>query len=281
MLPVFERPDDADRRASTLCRKFCADVGWPSSLQPVPRISTASQRYYWTVPLLGVILIHPGEEQRLLGLPDLAHELAHFLVEDPRIGVWGDLAEAIDEHVRTLPVFVNYNAQHVRDAWKRWRVELACDMAATFMVGPAYGWQHLRLSCGEQRTLFEPVPPAAGHPADAARMRAICLTLETMELSDSAERLSVLFSELGAAMEQKAGGDYKWAYPDAVLVRLADTVSRALVEVGMVAWRPGTHTEGHVPALLNQAWDQFHENPDDYLDWERAALERLWSAIEG
>lgn len=132
---------------------------------------------------MDIIMTPQTQAGDLLALPDLYHELAHFVVFRQR---------SILE-VRLLGLIHKFFANSLRRGRQQglseaslkimsdnytlrigsWHVESACDTVATFWCGPAYGWANLRLSA----TRGDPHQDSVPHPADDARRAGIACIL--------------------------------------------------------------------------------------------------------
>jgi hypothetical protein len=151
-LLVVERYAEPDRRLTRFCRRAATDVRWPSS---PPLVSASSNEYYWTHTYVEFICVPATEDRCLLGLPDLFHELGHLLLLRHEPQLVGDFHQNLEDYivgelrrVDTGQRAPEYRQLYVelfsqwRDAWFQ---EFVCDMVATFLIGPAFGWQHIRL----------------------------------------------------------------------------------------------------------------------------------------
>jgi len=132
---------------------------------------------------MDIIMTPQTQDGDQLALPDLYHELAHFVVFRQR---------SILE-VRLLGLIHKFFANSLRRGRQQglseaslkimsdnytlrigsWHVESACDTVATFWCGPAYGWANLWLSA----TNGDPHQDSVTHPADDARRAGIACIL--------------------------------------------------------------------------------------------------------
>ena len=132
---------------------------------------------------MDIIMTPPAQAGDLLALPDLYHELAHFVVFRQRSIL----------KVRLLGLIHKFFANSLRRGRQQglseaslkimsdnytlrigsWHVESACDTMATSWCGLACGWANLRLSA----TRGDPHQDSVTHPADDARRAGIACIL--------------------------------------------------------------------------------------------------------
>lgn len=289
VLPFVERYNESDRRLTTLCRRLAAQVGWPL---PAPLVTTGSSQYYWTQPVFNVICVPATEETTLLGLPDLCHELAHILFLHHEVILIGDFIQQlaayiaqeqqqVDAHQRPPEYRVLYDRLFTQwcDAWIQ---EFVSDMVATYLVGPAFGWQHIRLCAGRGQAAYYPsLGETAEHPADEARLRGIVATLEHMGASPTAVQVQELWNRYVSISGETMPRDYVLCYPQRLIESLAKRVVEGCQSLGLRSFNqladpPGT---ADIPSLLIEAWEQFLANPQSYPGWESAQLEALWGDL--
>jgi hypothetical protein len=151
LIPFVERFNNKDQQLSQFCNEITRSINWPL---PSPLVSAFSTQYYWTFPSYNVICVPTTGDYSLLGLPDLCHELGHILM----LHFQADLVEGFYEE---LDIYIKQEKRHVLTKqrppeyndllnrllimWEKWIDEFVSDMIAVYIVGPAYGWQHIRL----------------------------------------------------------------------------------------------------------------------------------------
>lgn len=286
-LPPIERYNESDRQVTRLCRAACTEMGW--SL-PVPLVVGLSNQYYWTIPALGLISVPTGETTTLLGLPDLFHELGHVLLANEEAGLIGDFIQDLATYVegerlraersQRPPSYMQLYEQlfgQWRDAWMR---EFVCDMIATYLTGPAFGWQHLRLCAGHTGQAFSPsLGETAEHPADEARFRGMLSVLRLLNLEDECAQLAELWAEYLAITRETKANEYDVCYPEDLISALAHSVVDGCRSIGLRSFQEMGQSTASISSLLNAAWIEFHRDPDGYGGWERAHLEQLWRSL--
>lgn len=177
-LLVAGRFTEADLVATRLVLRICEEIGFPYR---APLCSTVSAQYYWADPGMDIVFVTPCAHAHLLGLPDIYHELGHFLLHRERRRILVALERIVDDYFNTAVQDANRRnwprgsieaLEGSRKDWKRsWLLEFACDMFAAFCAGPAYGWCNVRLCTNLSENV---VAGSHSHPADAARARDRC-----------------------------------------------------------------------------------------------------------
>lgn len=289
VLPFVERYGETDRRLTRLCRRLTAQVGWPL---PAPLVVAFSSQYYWTQPVFHLICVPAAEETTLLGLPDLCHELGHILFLHHETTLLGDFTQQLAEYIAQEQQRVDAQQRPPQyrllydllfTQWHdAWVPEFVSDMVATYLVGPAFGWQHVRLCAGRSQAAYYPaLGDTAEHPADEARLRGVVAVLEYMKEAAAGARVQALWDRYTAVSGESQPADYEVCYPHGLIESLAQRTVEGCRSLGLRSFNqladpPGT---GDIPSLLGEAWEQFLANPQAYADWERARLDTLWQEI--
>jgi hypothetical protein len=290
-LPFIERYAGLDRRLTRLCRRLAEQVRWPTSL---PLVAALSSQYYWAMPDFNLICAPATEGTTLLGLPDLCHELGHLLLLQYESRLTGnfvhELAAYIEREQRRVgaqqrpPEYRRlYDLLFAQwyDAWLR---EFVADMVATYLVGPAFGWQHLRLCAGRSQNAYHPaLGETAEHPADDARLRSVLALLELMGAGGPAARIGVLWHEYVAVSGATRPADYEVCYPQTLIESLARHTIEGCQALGLRGFSQivDPPKADDIPALLGEAWERFLTDLQSYADWERDRLQALWHGLDG
>jgi hypothetical protein len=284
--PLILRWSDSDRVATGVCASLLGQVNWPPD-RPKPLVACLSCDYYWVLPKRNMIVVPANEERRLLAIGDLCHELGHLLFSASGAALVGGTLNLVGEHA--IATAENpppgFDADDMPDfafeimlAWRHWIQEFVCDAIGTFLVGPAYGWQHFRLTCAEGSitTLYEAID-GDEHPADDARMRTVLEMLKILELRTEAENLNDHWNSLSEAVGATPDDDYQHLYPAHILQSMVETVYKCCVDLGIRPYDP-TADATDIPRLTNLAWEKLREDPAAYPDWERDVVNRCASA---
>jgi hypothetical protein len=315
LIPFVERYNQQDRLLTGACRLLAEQVGWPLK---APLVGSFSSDYYWTVADFNVICVPAAEDSSLLGLSDLSHEMGHILMLHYEQKLAGDFVQEVARYVQQAqtnvvnqqrsPEYLGLYDKLLASWGDEWLQEFACDMIATYLVGPAYAWQHIRLSTGSHSEIYHPaLGEAGGHPADEARLRGIIAVLERMGLTGKAQEVKALWDSYLMVNAQVPTTDYDACYPQHLIDSLADRVIAGCRAIGLHSFNdhdtvPASSTGGdatsadqdgtglggsvahpaelaNLPRLLNEAWEVFLATPDTYHDWEHRQLASLWQRL--
>jgi hypothetical protein len=195
-------------------------------------VAAFSSQYYWAMPNFNLICAPATEGRTLLGLPDLCHELGHLLLWHYESTLTGNFLQELAGYLASerRRVAAQQRPPEYRrlydllftqwyDAWLR---EFVADMVAAYLVGPAFGWQHVRLCAGRSHNTYHPaLGEAAEHPADEARLRGVLAVLELMGMPEVAARIGGLWHEYMAASGETRPADYDVCYPQPLMKSLA------------------------------------------------------------
>jgi hypothetical protein len=284
-LPYIERYAEPDQRLTWLCRRLAEQVHWPT---PLPLIAAFSNQYYWTVPDLNLICAPATEGMTLLGLPDLCHELGHILLHHE--------ARFTGDFIRELAAYIAHEQRRVaaqqrppeyqrlydllfaqwHDAWLQ---EFVADMVATYLVGAAFGWQHVRLCAGRSQDAYHPaLGEASEHPADEARLRGVLAVLERLGAQEVGNEIDGLWHDYLAVSGETKPADYEVCYPQGLIDSLARHTVEGCRALGLRGFEQIVEPPkaDNIPSLLGEAWKRFLADPRTYADWECEQLQVLW-----
>ena len=279
-LPFLVHHDRAAERATRLCTALLKNIKWP--YEPL-LVSTISTEYYSTFAPWRVIAAPIGEERRLLGIPDLCHELGHTVFAELSKVLAGNLLKDLKSHLRSyigleqefLPKVEDIN--DVYYCWqKSWLQEFICDLIATYLVGPAFPRQHARLRAMRQpKWTVYLCDLDKDHPADNARMEACLHLIDDAGFGVEAEELRGMWKEM--VTDHKREIEYEVFYPSNLLLQLVPLVVEGCKKRGLRPYDPDADPDFDIPRLTNVAWERFEREPNTYRQWEEEAVGRLWS----
>jgi hypothetical protein len=283
VLPMISRRHPDDSYLSCLCQRLITDVKYP--LEP-PAIWAGSREYYFARPEFNIIGVPSCEPFGLLSLPDLAHELGHILYRN-------SLEYPVEAHCRTaIRKYVDGEKRRLRVEmrppdledqyrlmqahWESgWIEELACDVLASLMAGPAYGWAHIRLSTRTGEDIYGPgFGRGMVHPADHARLRVIIETLKSMGFKIACTEIMRTWDE-HVGRWGTAPASYRLCYPDGILREIVTQTQTVYQTLGLSVY--SSAEVDTIPAILNQAWNHFLKAPHDYPTWEEKMVSQLRS----
>lgn len=289
-LPFFAHYGPDERYLTLLAEQLADEAGFTI---PTPIVGTFSSTGYWTIPdPVAVAVCLPAVDYgQLLAFPDLVHELGHILLEEAKGGPTGRfLSESIGPYATSLgtvdgdPEF----ADALYSQYQDWFIEFAADVIATYVCGPAYGWQNVRLRAQGGPDLampWEPAGPAPlgadpepfSHPADHARAAVIGAVLRGSGESVAADRIQAEWESLTAHVGQPPPV-YEVSYPRTVL---DDVVSMTLEWCRAVPLIPyadaGADT---VVAHIGRAWELQLADPVAFAANEDTMVAELRALVE-
>jgi hypothetical protein len=288
-LPFVERYGTLDRRIMRFTRRLAKQVNWPL---PPPLVGAFSHQYYWTVDVFNIIGVPATEGTSLLGLPDLCHELGHILLLPYEETLLADFPQALTNYIDQLrrqaiadqrpPGYLSLY-DHLQVKWNDWWLrEFAADMVATYLVGPAFAYQHVRLCAGTSQAVYFPsLGDTATHPADEARTRGIVRVLELLGGTVVSEEVRKLWDAFLTTSSDPKPPDYDVCYPQDLVAALGAHIVGGCREIGLRSWAPADNPDPRsIPWLLVDAWRRFAAEPAKYPEWEHGILAQLWRDLE-
>jgi len=276
------RINDEDKQMTRLVSDIAEELMFPL---PAPVVSCQSHfsSYFHAFPGLNVLRVPLKEGHFLLHLPDLYHELAHFIIEEqnnPAVQPFHDAhAKATNAATGHLAALLSMPTRGPRTnqqkyliwtvSWMRaWATELFCDLFAVLGVGPAYAWAHLHLCAKSGNDPFEvETSTESTHPPDEARMFILLEAVARLSYGKAASEIENRWKELTTAKNFKKDPDYNLCFPKHVLNRFVD---EAIMGYRAMNCRCSSPKSGHrVHDLLNEAWQKFWNSPKHYANWEK------------
>ncbi|WP_353933387.1 hypothetical protein WJM97_23165 (plasmid) [Okeanomitos corallinicola TIOX110] len=267
---------------------FCEQVNY--SCEEYPLISTHSSDYFSALPVENIINIPLCEDNFLLAIPDFVHELGHLLYNYYETEITQPFSTILCKYIKEQrDILKNKNPSKaypnyfklLEQTWlQEYIVEFSCDICATYLVGSAYGWSHLRLLLESDPEIYYPSFGQEGsHPADEARMRAILLTLQELGESEKVENIIQKWEEFKLILVDSPDGEYEYCYPNEILRQLAKQVIKVCEEVGLIPYYKQPDSNDNLPSLMQKAWKQFHNDPTKYGEWENNTVKHLKSFL--
>ncbi len=278
-LLILKRFSQEDLFLSTLLQQICLEVGYTD---PAPLCGALSFQYFQALMGMDIIMTPQNQASELLALPDLYHELAHFLLfrrrQDFEVPVLGLIHRFFENAIRKgsqqdLPeaslglIMDNYAL------WTgSWHIEFACDMVATFWCGPAYGLANLRLSA----TRGDPYQDSATHPADDARRVGIECVLKLAGHAQAAGEIDRMWQDLRRVSPSAQPPGYAKRYSKRLLEELAGCIYAACQKAGLRRFSD-QHPRGDafVGGTIAEAWRIFQSDPEAFPAFEASAVEKL------
>jgi hypothetical protein len=274
------RINDADRSMTKVVGAIAEEIKYP--LIP-PVVSCQSQGYFQAFPGLNLLSIPQQEVYFLLHLPDLYHELAHFILTEKNNPAVEPFKEALKRsimagrgHVADLlsnPGRGTKGFANRLKAWDGnwvcgWGIELCCDLFAVLACGPAFAWSHLHLCAKRAGDPFlVDNAPDSTHPSDAARMFVMLEALGNLEYSAEALAIEEKWNQLLAQAGYGKNADYTICFPHPLLTRIATYAFAGYQSIGCALSSKSSGAKTH--DLFNEAWQRFWSDPTSYAEWEK------------
>ncbi len=257
----------------------------------VPMVTAirSNKDYFWADVGYELIGVPNGEEWHLTSLPDLAHEISHFIIayDGDKHWITGDIRPKISEFYSKEIIEVEDNSRRPRilleklpqweNNWKKkWLVEFACDMLAIYFVGPAYAWTNLKIAIADPpEDIYD--PEKESHPSHEARMRAINEMLIMLDMNNHIIPIKNAWDELlSLPPYQKRPDNYSLAFPDILLQNLAFNIYQGCQKFGYLSYPEQLEKmDNPVSKVMNEAWDVLRNNPTKYPSWEKENIKTL------
>ncbi len=284
---ALKRPNDEDLRMTRLAGEIAKEIDY--KLVP-PVVSCQSQAYFHAYPLFNLLSVPQKEVDFLLHLPDLYHELGHFvLLAENNLAVEPFqkahdriLADALG-HLHQLksrptrgPKADAIVLRMWEFAWVRaWATEFCCDLFGVCAIGPAYGWAHLHLCMKRGGDPFHVEnSPYSTHPPDDARMFIILEALTLLGFSKEAAEIEQKWRGLLSIGGYTSNSNYERCFPRSLLRNVA---KEAVAGYRAMGCRTSAEKSGMpVCNCLNEAWTRFWSAPKEYAAWEQDRVRKLF-----
>lgn len=256
-----------------------------------PTVTCLSRDYFSINTSLHLLEVPLAEADFLLHLPDLYHEVAHLLItamNNPKVQPFqvelGRFLFAVDQYFdgeratnarATGPT--QYFAQVldvVQRDWIPWATEIFCDLFAVYTLGPAYAWSHFHLTAGQNGAPYDVrLTRLMSHPPDQARLEAMLTGLELIGFDEDSAVIRRTWAALVECMGAVQAPIYRKACPQQLLQQAAIHALEGTKKIGCRIVTASTSDLVHT--LLNAAWREFWTTPEEYLTWERQAINQL------
>jgi len=279
---AMKRQNDEDLRMTKLVGEIAGEIRFKL---PPPVVSCQSQAYFHAYPLYNLLSVPQKEVEFLLHLPDLYHELGHFVL----LAENNPAVEAFQKaHQRTLADALGYTHTLKQKPtrgpkadvatislweiyWVRaWATEFLCDLFGACAAGPSYGWAHLHLSMKRGGGPFQ---IHNSHPADEARMFVVLEALTTLGYATDAAQIDNRWRQMLALGSYASNPDYERCFPKSLLQSVAINGVDGYKRMGCRT--PQEQGGKRVHEALNEAWRQFWGSPAKFAQWERATVANL------
>ena len=267
VVPFLRGFDEKAMELTDLCKQIAESVNWPHGGSPLVARG-ANSYFFFAADIEEELIFAPAlAGSTLLPLPDLVHEMAHSLVRNGErrqtiLGKWCD-----EEHVKRQVMEAVGESAFGRVTARHWVdhgvEEIACDVIAAWVTGPAYAWQHVR-ACWGQREGESVYDEGDYHPPEHARFQVIMRTLANVGGRDEIEALQETWAlVVGESPVQHSDPDDESItplYPPHLVHQLADDVIRGCQRVGIKPFTDDLPLDDP-RRIFSDAWKQMREEP--------------------
>jgi hypothetical protein len=283
---ALTRYSERDRLATLICHQIAEEINFPYDR---PICMALSSQHYWADPASRLIVIPSVEPFHLLGLSDMYHEIGHIILFQQK-EVEAETIDLVDQHFNQAIKHLKQEGEsdtfqkelaYYMELWKRyWAREFACDMIATYLAGPAYGWANVRLCANVSTDIYgdDPSDPYYTHPADAARSRAIEMMLKQLGFEQMAQKIKDLWNQLIALIGQTEPQEFEFRFPLSLIEKLCGTLKRSCQNLQLISYSEKASEGGghlHMTQLLNKAWNNFISDTENFAEWENTQISRI------
>jgi hypothetical protein len=289
-LPIKKYDQAIEGYFEKIVTSIYEEIGLAQSVPFISVISNASA-YFWAYLKYQMIALPQGEENYLLNLNDLYHEIAHFIFNQyGEYLVGGFMKEMKDEYEKKIKgsktrkgIELKKVLEKAMDYWENsWAEELACDLMATYLVGPAHVWGHMKVcmvSSGSN-ALYGYGEMFREHPPDEVRMRAVLKMLMHIGCTEDAEKISIAWENFKAVTDNEKKSIYEELFASALIDSMAQHVYDGCKNIGLRSYpQQKAYTTQPVSQVINDAWDKMRENTGGYDGWEEVEVQRLRSRM--
>jgi len=294
-ITALTRPHADDIALSKLAFKIHKEINFPL---PPPTVTCLSREYFSINTSLRLLEVPLAESDFLLHLPDLYHEIAHLLIStrnNPKIAgyqsEYGKFLASVSNYYEGERIinrkstgpkeYIDQALASFEYFWIRgWANEIFSDLFAIYTLGPAFAWAHFHLTAERGGDPYDiQVPGFMSHPPDQARMEAMLVGLNLLNLKKSADEIQKIWEEFINATGTKPTPLYRRACPLELLERAAIHALEGTKQIGCRIIQEDTSSQIH--DILNNAWVKFWANPETYHEWERDCISRLKDGSSG
>ncbi len=283
------RYTDKDYYFSQLLRTIAQQINYSDT---IPLITASSMEYYKVYLTRGdmphILLVPVDEDMFLLSIPDLFHELGHIIFINNEDIMSGNFLRDLNRYIKNEKKRVDVETRpiqkelydHLEGQWKEnWVKEHVANMIATYLVGPSFGWSHLRLCANSSNNIYFPgmLDDEYPHPSFESQMMGILKILKLQGLNNEVRILENKWSNYKKILRDSPSPEYEFCYPDILLQSLATNVVNGCSHLGLASYTKQSKSKNNInlPLLLNDAWKLFLDNPHEYIKWEVEQVKRV------
>lgn len=291
---ALSRVSQDDDFLNCLITDVCREITYPV-IYPV--VSHISQDYFHIYRDFNLLCLPLIESWFLLHIPDIYHELCHPFhykqntdlpaLESYHAAYKRSLFEMVKHFRKEITA-----AERVRKpggkfhqlrlwdtSWARyWMQEFFCDLFGVLTTGPAFVWSHYHLCVKRGDDPFKiPLMLVSTHPADDTRMQAMLMMLNKIGFKTEGKQIEKAWQDFVEVMGYSPIAEYRQAYPESLMSEIVSAAKEGIEGTGVVTAKPDALTP--IVGLLNSAWQEFWQAPEDYQAWETAKVKALRTSV--
>ena len=255
-------------------------------LSTPPLVSTISNsdNYYWAVPFENIIAIPFWEEESLINVPDIYHEIGHLIFVQYRNILAGKFIPVLNDYFNLeLSYAVDERRENDFDIleaaleyWKAsWFEEFVCDLIATFLTGSAFAWTNMKLTTiSHSKAQVYHYQPS--HPADEARTQAIIKMLKTMENDEESEEIFNSWKSFEELINYPKRPCYDIIFSNNILDKLTTIVYDFCNDIDLNIYNENTgDTPKTIAQYLNDIWYVSRHKSEDFAELEKFTIGQI------
>lgn len=277
---------DGDRYFNNLIKKIYKEINFSSDPPFITTISNSND-YYWAIPFDKIIAVPIGEENNLLNLPDIYHEIGHLVFKQYESYLKTVFFDTINKYY-TEEILLAENQRKSENYIKllkksktlwytNWFEEFFCDLIAVFWVGPAYAWTNIKLSTISSRTNINGVYTISNtHPSDESRMVAIIEMLNKLGYQNEVKEVNNVWDKFLKIVDNQKPFDYKNYFPKILISQAVEIIYDFCEDNLFFSYTKQTVGNNKPISLyLNKAWDIAINNPTMFADSEKQLINEM------
>jgi hypothetical protein len=255
------------------------------SVPPLLATISNSDNYFWVHPVFEVIGLPFGEENHLLNLPDLYHEIGHLIFKQyPDIvkdKIWPALEKYFQEQMdqsydeKTNDHYVPFFTQKKKRWDESWVEEFTCDMIGAYLCGPAFAFSNMKMAAindGSKDVFTD----SFSHPSDESRMRAVFFMLGETGHQQAGDRIKASWEDFLNHTNYSKHQDYKYIYPDNILRALAKVVHGYCQDIDLASYSEQiADGKNPISKIVNDAWEQITVNPQQFEKYQQEQIKLI------
>lgn len=251
---------------------------------PIVTFVSDSEDYYWAFPTHDIIAVPAGEERHLLNLPDLYHEIGHYIYDQFSTILIRSIRDDVTLHFdREISIAHDQGMAKLesdllekKNRWlSGWIEEYVCDMIGSYTTGPAYAWTNFKISSivSKEKNIYT---DSIVHPSDESRMHAIRSILYREGLADELVRLNADWEIYADSPVNVKPLSYASFFPERLIDQLAHWVWQGCRDIGLRSYfnQQSVHRRP-VSVILNEAWEVLRIDSIGYAAWECNQIQQI------